>query len=269
MSRFRNLVLSDPLPESGVRLLTLYSPALKRRADISLYLPESASEVRLPLLILLHGVYGSHWNWWALGDVPNIVRQMIASGEIGPLAIAMPSDGLWGDGSGYVPHKEFDAESWIVDDVPNAVAELFPHIAAERFFLAGLSMGGYGALRLGAKFADRVLGVSAHSAVTQIEDLREFVQEPMSDFAASGSENLKILHWMKQHRSTLPPIRIDCGADDSLLAQNRTLHADLEAENIPHAYEEYPGGHTWEYWRAHVRETLRFVARIVRRRSPK
>src|ERR1700744_3916378 len=173
---YRNPVLSDELAGyPGLRLLTFYSQALGRRGDVSLYLPLSAGDRELPLLLLLHGVYGSHWNWWALGGLPAIAAGMVAAGEAAPMAIAMPSDGLWGDGSGYLRHKSFDAEGWIIDDIPACIHALLPQVRVERPALAGLSMGGFGALRIGAKHADRVAAISAHSAVTSLRDLQPFV----------------------------------------------------------------------------------------------
>lgn len=261
MSRFRNTNLSEPLDAAGVRLATLYSPALGCRGDITLYAPETGGD-ELPLLILLHGVYGSHWNWWACGHAPQTADAMIRSGEIRPFAIAMPSDGLWGEGSGYVAHRDFDAEAWIMNDVPDFVGEALPRVKTDRFYLAGLSMGGFGALRMGMKYAAKVKGISAHSAVTRIRDLRMFVQEPIEEYLAAGETDADILHWARKNRDLLPPLRFDCGLDDSLLEGNRALHQALESEGIPHTYEEHSGGHTWEYWQEHVRATLRFVSAI-------
>lgn len=265
-SGIRNPVLSEELPgHPGVRLLTLHSPALKHRADVTLYLPPGRHP--LPLLILMHGVYGSHWNWWALGNLPGIAREMLATDEIAPFAIAMPSDGLWSDGSGYVAHKHFDAESWILSDVPACVRELVPQIQTDRLFLAGLSMGGFGALRIGAKHASRMAGISAHSPVTSLAVLSQFVQDPIENDLAAGKRDADILYWMRRNRSRLPPIRFDCGTEDSLLDNNRALHAALSRARIPHEYEEHPGGHDWEYWQKHVRTTLRFVSRIASQSS--
>jgi enterochelin esterase-like enzyme len=267
MSRFRNAVLSEPVfSESstgdGVRLLTMYSPALKRRADVTVYIPQGYEREPLPLLILLHGVQGSHWNWWTLGNAPQTAQAMMHAGEIRPFAIAMPSDGLWGDGTAYLPLREFNAEQWIAEDVPACLGELFPTVQTERFYLAGQSMGGYGALRLGMKYADKVKGISAHSAVTRLEDLTPFVGEPIDSYLISGRENTEIAHWAKANRAFLPPIRFDCGRQDSLLESNRRLHATLKEQGILHIYEENDGGHTWEYWQTHVRSTLRFFSTI-------
>lgn len=261
MSHFRNANLSEQVNAAGVRFATLYSPALRRRADLTLFVPEVAVD-DLPLLILLHGVYGSHWNWWAFGRVPETAGAMIRSRAIRPLVIAMPSDGLWGDGSGYLAHCGFDAEAWIVEDLPRFVGEVLPQVRTDRFYLAGLSMGGYGALRLGTKYAAKVKGISSHSAVTQIRDLGAFVQEPIGQYLAGGETNADILHWVRKHRAIIPPLRFDCGREDSLLEGNRSLHHALENEGISHAYEEYDGGHTWEYWQMHVRSTLQFVSEI-------
>jgi putative tributyrin esterase len=267
MSRFRNAVLSEPMlfkssHSDGVRLLTLYSPALKSRADLTVYIPQGHERKSLPLLILLHGVYGSHWNWWALGNAPQTAQAMMHAGEIRPFAIAMPSDGLWGDGTAYLPHREFNAEQWIADDLPACLGELLPMVQTERFYLAGLSMGGYGALRLGMKYAGKVKGISAHSSVTRLEDLMPFVSEPIDSYLISGRENTEIAHWAKANRAVLPPIRFDCGREDSLLDSNRRLHATLLQQGIAHTYEENDGGHTWEYWQTHVRSTLRFFSAI-------
>jgi len=265
LSRFRNANLSEPVDSAGVRFATLYSPALGRRTDLTLYVPDVPPQERLPLLVLLHGVYGSHWSWWAYGKAPETADAMIQSGAIRPLAIAMPSDGLWGDGSGYLAHRDFDAEAWIVEDVPEFVGEALPQVESSRFYLGGLSMGGYGALRLGMKHVAKVKGVSAHSAVTRIRELREFVREPIEEYLAAGEENADLLHWARLHRSNLPPLRFDCGRDDSLLDGNRALHRALLREEIAHTYEEYAGGHTWEYWRQHVRSTLCFISQVEER----
>jgi putative tributyrin esterase len=61
----------------------------------------------------------------------------------------------------------------------------------------------------------------------------------------------------------LPPLRFDCGVEDRLLAANRALHSALLQAGIEHGYEEHPGAHTWDYWAAHLADTLRFFGRIL------
>ncbi len=181
-----------------------------------------------------------------------------------PMAIAMPSDCLWGDGSGYVRHENEDAEKWIMDDVPRCLQQFVPQLQIDRIFLAGQSMGGFGALRLGMKYASRIAGISAHSSVTELAQLPQFVRASLQEYLIAGEEDADILHWARKHRSILPPIRFDCGTEDGLLSGNRALNHALEKERIPHTYEEHPGGHEWSYWREHLSRTLRFFSEIVR-----
>ena len=261
---FSSVELSDPRFErDGLRVVTVKSAALGRRADVSVYVPPGGADP-MPLVLLLHGVNGSHWSWGLRGGVHLTAARLIETGEVPPVAIAMPSDGLWGDGSGYVPHHDADYERWIVDEVPRAAA-----LADERIterssvFIAGKSMGGFGALRLGAKYAARFAGISAHSAVTTLARLRESINEPLADLDSFGTPDGTALHWLEAHRARLPPLRFDCGTGDGLLAGNRALHAALDARGVEHVYEELPGGHDWPYWKLHVADTLRFFAGLV------
>ena len=105
---FRTFELSDPRFESeGLRHITVKSRALRGRGDMTLFVPRGAEQMlNLPLAILLHGVYGSHWAWTRSGGVHRTLTRLIDSGGITPIALVMPSDGLWGDGSGYVRHAD-------------------------------------------------------------------------------------------------------------------------------------------------------------------
>ena len=262
MGRYRTIEISDPLFEGdNLRLLTFKSPSLGGRGDVTLFVPPECEDgENLPLLLLLHGVYGSHWAWSLKGGAHRTARRLIGQKLINPLVIAMPSDGLWGDGTGYLPHRSADYESWIVNDVVGCVTDMIPCLGGRsKLFIAGLSMGGYGALRLGAKYARKFSGVSGHSSMTHHGQLSRFVEEPMASYRLTREEEESgVLYWMRRNRETLPPVRFDCGTDDDLIEENRGLHRDLTAENIPHQYFEFEGGHTWEYWQRHLSDTLLF-----------
>jgi putative tributyrin esterase len=262
--QFPNAQLSRAIPgNESLRFLNFRGEALGWRGDVLLFTPpEVESLQRVPLLLLLHGVYGCAWNWWLNGGIDSIATEMLRDGKTSPMMIAMPSDGLWGDGSGYVPHADADCEKWIVDDIPRCLRELFPRVDPEKFLLAGLSMGGYGALRLGMKYASRVQGISAHSAVTAVAQLPRFIPFPVEAFQYAGEIETDLLHWAKVNKDKLPPMRFDCGTDDSLIESNRALHRALTELRVPHVYEEFPGGHDWPYWSHHIRDTLAFCKRV-------
>lgn len=242
----------------GLDFITVKSNALKQRADITVYAPPNLGESATPLVILLHGVYGSHWAWTMKGNAHITAHHLIETEQIKPMILAMPSDGLYADGSGYVPHQTADYERWIVEDVVEVMKEQYAQITEESpIFIAGLSMGGFGALRLGAKYPTVFKAFSGLSSITHFNQIGEFV----SDFEQLKQDALEqdgVLEWVLRNNEIIPPFRFDCGTDDILIEYNRQLHNELNNHGIPHIYEEFSGGHTWEYWTEHLTETLMF-----------
>jgi putative tributyrin esterase len=261
MTRFPNMELSDSQYEfGGLRFMTVRSPALNGRGDMTIFVPEGHEDAHdLPVCLLLHGVYGSHWAWALKGGAHTCAQRMIANGDIEPMILVMPSDGLWADGSGYLPLKWANYEQWIVEDVCAAITEGIPSVSDQsKWFISGLSMGGYGALRLGAKHPQLFSGISAHSSITHVNQLPKFVDDSLESYGALDDDDVDVVHWMVKHKDTLPPLRFDCGADDLLIEENRALHQRLDEAKVPHTYTEFEGEHSWEYWALHLEETLRF-----------
>jgi len=270
MHKFRTLELSDPRFESeGIREVTFKSPALGGRADMTLWIPPELPRDAAPhLVILLHGVYGSHWAWTRKGGAHRTAGRLVSLGRIPPMVLAMPSDGLWGDGTWYMKHAHADYELYIVEEVPAAAAMAVPALGKlARPFIAGLSMGGFGALKLGAKFPSHFRAVSAHSPVTHMRQMKSMMEEGINRFGPPSEEEQSVLHWLTTNRDALPPFRFDCGRSDSLLKQSRALHRALKARKIPHEYKEFAVGHTWAYWETHLGDTLRFFSRCILRRG--
>lgn len=224
-----------------------------------MYVPDvSEGTTGLPICILLHGVYGSAWIWAMKGQAHRTVQRMIADGEIQPMLLAMPSDGLWGDGSAYFGHHGKHFDRWIVEDVPLAIRENIPQAdASSELCIGGLSMGGYGALSLGSRFPEKFKAISGHSSITVLDEMKLFVEEPISDYTANCNTP-NVIDTLQANGDSLPPLRFDCGVDDELIAGNRKLHKQLLKAGIAHTYEEFPGGHEWPYWQKHLEKTLRF-----------
>lgn len=266
MATFRTLELSDPaIPADGLRFATVKSRALRQRADVALYAtPGAETAIDLPIVVLLHGVYGSHWAWALKGDAHRTAARLVAEGALPPVALLMPSDGLWGDGSGYVAHAEQDFERWIIDEVPALAVEAIPGCTSRSpLLIAGLSMGGFGALRLAGKHPGRFAAVAAHSTMTDIAQFEDFVEDSRAGWS-DGEADRSVAAALLGARGPLPPIRFDCGRDDPLIEANRALHAALDAAGIRHRYAERDGGHEWPYWTAVLEDTLRFFGRVLR-----
>jgi len=234
---------------------------LRRRADITLYVPPVIEmDSPLDIVILLHGVYGSHWAWALKGGVHRTFHRLMEQGKMRPMVLAMPSDGHHGDGSGYLPHQTENYEKWIVEDVIAAVRE---HVAGvkekSKIFITGLSMGGYGAMRLGAKYPAVFSSFSGLSSITEFSQIALFL-EGNDDRELSKSVRSKesVLECILANKERLPHFRFDCGTEDLLIDFNRQLHRRLEENKIQHTYIEYPGGHQWDYWSKHIEDSLLF-----------
>ena len=260
ISSFRTIELSDPsFEKDGLRFMTIKTPHLKGRGDICLYVPEVESGItNLPIYILLHGVYGSAWVWAMKGGAHRTAKQLIENQTIQPAILAMPSDGLWGDGSAYFSHHGSHFDEWIVSDVPQAIIENIPEAGeSSPLCIGGLSMGGYGALSLGSRFPDRFQAISGHSSITQLNQMDIFVEEALEEYL-TYSEWPDVIDSIKANQDIVPPLRFDCGKSDILIEHNRALHLQLKEINFSHIYEEFEGGHEWPYWQTHIARSLVF-----------
>ena len=133
--------------------------------------------------------------------------------------------------------------------------------------IGGLSMGGYGALKIGLAHPELFGSAASHSGAVDVARWSQEAKSP--DFldiwpkgrVPANDDIRKLL--AKPGRK--PAIYVDCGTEDFLLEQNRTLKADLVKRKIPHIYLEHPGSHNWDYWQQHIGEALDFHAGHFRR----
>jgi len=154
-------------------------------------------------------------------------------------------------------------------DVIGFVERYFP-VKKERRgrAIGGLSMGGYGAMKLALKFPKVFCSVVSHSSAMHFAHAPIRAESPewkhiLGDKSTGGKDDL----WAitdKLAPSKAPAIRFDCGKDDGLLDSNRKFHRQLLKRKIKHQYKEYPGGHTWGYWDEHVQEALKFHKKHLR-----
>lgn len=263
MSKFRTVEISDPEFESNnLRFITVKTPNLRGRGDVCLFVPQGIHLKKSnPVVILLHGVYGSAWSWALRAGVHIQAMEMINQGLIPPMFIAMPSDGLWGDGSGYLPHDNYNFEKWIAEDIPDLLQHHIPGISKDSpYFISGFSMGGFGSLRIGAKYSKKFKAVSAHSAITNVQQMKLFVEEELSHYRQFDFKDEDVFETILQNKESLSPVYFDCGESDLLIDYNRVLHEKLLINNISHIYKEHQGGHEWSYWKKYIMNSLIFFA---------
>src|SRR4026207_995294 len=123
--RFFTTEISDPQFErDNLRHITVRTKNLPGRGDMTVYVPPVTNVQHVPIIILLHGVYGSAWCWPLKAGVHLISHHLIKEKSIAPMILVMPGDGMYRDGSAYVPHKDgYDYEKWIVEDIPDAIKQ--------------------------------------------------------------------------------------------------------------------------------------------------
>lgn len=245
--------------------MTAFSSHLKGRGDISIY-REPSNNKNVPIIVLLHGVYGSHWVWSQLGGVDKVYQDLRAQG-LPEFVLVMPSDGAHQQGSGYLALQNADYEKWIVEDVISA-AIISQAMCSKNsnIYITGLSMGGYGALRLGAKYPHVFSGISAHSAITELNDFKHFVEDETLQPLRKTCDPYQgdVFKTLHANKANLPPLRFDCGRDDVLINANNALAEKLTEANIAYSYQVFDGEHSWQYWHQHITDTLLFFAELER-----
>ncbi|MDE7011306.1 MAG: esterase family protein [Oscillospiraceae bacterium] len=244
------------------------SNSLKRMVPIQVILPveklEGTARGSFPTLYLLHGVTGNYTDWVSR---TNIQRWAEAKG----LAVVMPS----GDNGFYVDHPGLHncCGTFIGQELVEITRKMFPlSRCREDTFIAGLSMGGYGAVRNGLKYHEtfsHIAGLSTANVVEGIEartnddayflNRRDFAESIFGDLSKVKDSD-KSLRWLAERLAeagaAMPRIYLACGTEDTLLGDSRALRDCLRKTGADVTYEEGPGGHEWDFWERHIRRVI-------------
>ena len=188
------------------------------------------------------------------------------------LLIVMPDGfrGFYTDNAAGPPYAQYIARELIA-----RIERIFPARRTRNARgIGGLSMGGYGALRLALGFPQVFSAAHSHSgavlhgsrnhpriggALDKAEFGRIFGKRP----AGSNHDVLALARSAGSQVKHLR-VRIDCGLADDLLNDNRLLHDKLAALRIDHEYDEPDGAHDWDYWDRQIQPALAFHARHLR-----
>ena len=254
------------------------STILNKEVHYSIFLPSDyyTSERAYPVTYLLHGYGDADDGWIQFGEVNRLADDAIKVGKIPPMIIVTP-DGFTSfyinTADGKLNYEDF------------FIKELIPHIEktykvkAERKYrgIAGLSMGGYGALMYALKYPNLFVAAAPLSAAVWTDNDIINLDEGMFNglFGNSMGKNLKgkdrlTPAWLsnsplaiieKKTKEELSAVRywIDCGDDDFLTIGNAQLHIALTNKNVPHEFRMRDGAHNWTYWRTGIIDALSFI----------
>lgn len=227
---------------------------------------EAAKTERYPVIYLLHGLYGSYTNWT---DKTNVTEY---AAKYGFIIITPEGANGWYTDSVSKPNDKY--ESYIIKELIPEIDKKF-RTKADRDdrIVAGLSMGGYGALKFGSKYPELFTLVGSFSGAFGTSD---FTAKTAGDigstvdvvFGPVGSETRQANDVFAVLEATadvkkLPFVYQSCGTEDFLFSSNRNLDALLIKHKVAHEYRERPGIHDWAFWDDQIREFLAVADRYL------
>jgi S-formylglutathione hydrolase FrmB len=232
---------------------------------------DTSKTTRYPVLYLLHGLTGHYSDWISRTNVADYAAEY-------RIIVVMPEgNDSWYTDSASVSTDKY--ESYILTELIPDVQQRYRTIEARYGrSIAGLSMGGYGAIKFGLKspftfvFAASMSGAFGVTRFTE-KEIGERFGASLKLFGPSGSETrfandlFTIIEKLTPARvSSLPYFYFDCGTEDSplIFPSNRELSALMFEKKIPHEFRQLPGDHSWAYWDRQVQEILKIAAQKMR-----
>jgi S-formylglutathione hydrolase FrmB len=245
-----------------VETVRVRSALLGREVAYRVVLPPGYGRVtararRYPVLYLLHG-WGGHYDSWVSRS------SLVSYAAEHQLIVVTPEggQGWYTDAPGGEPY-----ESHLLREILPDVERRYRTNANRRGRgVAGYSMGGYGALKLGFRhpelfaFAGSTSGALDAASRADDESLVRAFGEANSSARFENDLPRLAREFPEERRGALPFLYLDCGLGDVWLEVNRDFAATLTARGIAHEYRQRPGGHVWPYWDAQGREILRVAS---------
>lgn len=236
--------------------LSFHSEALERTVPLRALVPlEDAPRVPMPAMYLLHGLYGSEQDWF------QYTRVMLWARAKG-LAVFCPA----GENGFYVNQADTGEAymRYVGEELPAFTRRLFPLSSRrEDTFIAGLSMGGFGALNAGLTYPETFGKVAALSAALRPWKRMDkpqggCVQRPAYARALFGqdTEPWNTLTLARQCGARAPELWLSCGAQDDLLEENIALVDGLRQAGIPAYFDQPPGAHNWDFWDREIQRVI-------------
>ncbi|MBD0326703.1 MAG: esterase family protein [Pyrinomonadaceae bacterium] len=236
------------------------------------YTSTEEQKQRYPVLYLLHGYSGHYENWARLTKLAEYASQYNF------IIVTPEGNNGWYVDSASVSTDKY--ESYFLQElIPDVESRYRTTGTREGRAIAGLSMGGYGALKFGFKYPEMFAFAASLSgamdAATWVDsDVRNvsaaLARSVMETFGPLGSQTrtandlVKIVREFPAARfPQLPYVYLDCGTEDFLIQTSRSFSALLLERKIPHEFRQLPGSHNWAYWDAQVREVLRVASQKI------
>ena len=244
----------------GTSAQAFHSEALGRTMRYQVAVPSSSSAKRFPVVYLLHGHGGQESDWFIHSAAAEVAITL-------GLVVVTPD----GANSWYINTPAERWEDYITRDLIQEVERRWPvRPGRPNRAVAGLSMGGYGAMNIALRRPEVfALAASMSGALdtTRPQSVFSYGREAEVNawFGPPGSttrrDNDVYRLAAEVPPSNLPYLYLDCGVDDAWFGVNREFVEILKARGVPHEFHEEPGDHDWQYWDRQVRVVLALAAK--------
>lgn len=246
----------------------VYSTSMQKNIPNIIITPDKykkeAPAQQFPVVYLLHGAGGDHLNWLAIS--PNLPQLA----DLYNILIICPDGGVTSWYYDSPVDSTMRYETYVSKELVEYADTHYPTIKSkEARAIAGLSMGGHGALYLATRHPDVFHAAGSMSGGV---DIRPFPKNwdiakrlgPI-DTHRDNWEKHTITNMLPQMLAANIGIIIDCGVDDFFYKVTKELHEKMLALKIPHDYIEKPGSHNGAYWKEALPFQLLFFSRSFHR----
>lgn len=236
-----------------------FSNELVMNTSINVIIPDGVKNSETPVVYLLHGLSDNCTGWVRLTSIERYANQH-------KVAVVMPEVQR-----SYYIDMEYGMKyfSYVSKELISFVGGMFGFpITPEKTYVAGLSMGGYGALKCALSRPEQYAACAGFSAVCDIgntiaermpaANLAELYGVLGNDLIIKEENNLFTLAEKCEKQSQKPRILMTCGKQDLLYSQNLKLKDYLESLDLDYRFMDWEGDHTWDFWDTSIQIALEF-----------
>lgn len=236
----------------------LFSTTMNMATAVRVILPDTCEMSEAEVLYLLHGLSDNSTAWTRFTSLERYLRGR-------NIAVVMPEvqRSWYCDMENGLPYF-----TYISQELPRQMQRYFGlSREKEKNYIAGLSMGGFGALKTALTYPERYAVVGSFSGALDLKAMLEirrsdgqYVREAtaiLGSDRAVGPEN--DLRRLVKTAENLPKIYLSCGEEDYLYDINQKFHDDLTEKGIPHRYDHRPGDHRWDFWDRSIQDFLEYI----------
>lgn len=237
----------------------IFSTKLQMCTGVSVIIPDGVVNNKTNVLYLLHGMSDNCTNWTRLTSIERYANSHKIAVIIPEVQRSMYTDMEYG-------MKYF---SYVSEELIQFAGSMFNlPTARENTFIAGLSMGGFGAMKCAFTKPEQYTACAAFSSACLVQELIDMSAPAvmLNEFKAIYGEDLKVpdednLMMLAQKCNTAkkkPRLFMTCGRSDMLYPSNVKLKEYIETLDIEFEYKEWEGDHTWEFWDKSIQLALEF-----------